>query len=225
MAEKIGSQGGPFGQQDTPEFKDNKKKAVQLAKMYIAHHKDQPKRIEMKAEEFTSKDHFSEYEDTMEEIVGEKKAKPDYIDLDGDGDKEESMKKAAADKAAKEDVNEAKADPKIVERFAKVSPSKRSYYIMQWAKEEGIDSDEAMEMAGYVKGDYMGAGAYRWKYVGEGVMEDNEYGFQSWADEEEDYEQQEDSPVYQSILRRILTQHTSVISSAGPEAVMDATKM
>ena len=110
MAEKIGSQGGPFGQQDTPEFKDNKKKAVQLAKMYIAHHKDQPKRIEMKAEEFTSKDHFSEYEDTMEEIVGEKKAKPDYIDLDGDGDKEESMKKAAADKAAKEKVKEDESD-------------------------------------------------------------------------------------------------------------------
>jgi prophage antirepressor-like protein len=32
-------------------------------------------------------------EDTMEEA-----AKPDYIDLDGDGDKKESMKKAAADK-------------------------------------------------------------------------------------------------------------------------------
>ena len=166
--------------------------------------------------------YMAEYEQSMNDIVEKKEAKPDYIDLDGDGDKEESMKKAAADKAAKEDVNEAKADPKIVARFAKVSPSKRSYYIMQWAKEEGIDSDEAMEMAGYVKGDYMGAGAYRWKYVGEGVMEDNEYGFQSWADEEEGYEQQEESPVYQSILRRILTQHTSVISSAGPEAVMDA---
>ena len=31
----------------------------------------------------------------------DKKAKPDYIDLDGDGDKEESMKKAAKDKKAK----------------------------------------------------------------------------------------------------------------------------
>ncbi len=33
-------------------------------------------------------------------------AKPDYIDLDGDGDKEESMKKAAADKKKKEKVEE-----------------------------------------------------------------------------------------------------------------------
>ena len=32
-------------------------------------------------------------------------------------------------------------------------------------------------------------------------MEDNEYGFQSWADEEEGYEQQEENPVYQSILK------------------------
>ena len=30
----------------------------------------------------------------------EEAAKPDFIDLDGDGDKEESMKKAAADKKA-----------------------------------------------------------------------------------------------------------------------------
>ena len=33
--------------------------------------------------------------------IAEKKAKPDYIDIDGDGDKEESMKKAAKDKKAK----------------------------------------------------------------------------------------------------------------------------
>jgi len=37
----------------------------------------------------------------------EEAAKPDYIDLDGDGDKEESMKKAAKDKKAeKESVKE-----------------------------------------------------------------------------------------------------------------------
>ena len=35
--------------------------------------------------------------------IAEKKAKPDYIDIDGDGDKEESMKKAAKDKKAKAD--------------------------------------------------------------------------------------------------------------------------
>ena len=35
--------------------------------------------------------------------IAEKKAKPDYIDIDGDGDKEESMKKAAKDKKEKAD--------------------------------------------------------------------------------------------------------------------------
>jgi hypothetical protein len=42
-------------------------------------------------------------EDAADEANEE--AKPDYIDLDKDGDKEETMKKAAADKEAKE-VNE-----------------------------------------------------------------------------------------------------------------------
>ena len=66
-----------------------------------------------------------------------------------------------------EEVNEAKADPAIVARFAKIKPSQRSYYIMKWAEENGIDGDDAMEMAGYERGGYMGAGAYKWNYVGE----------------------------------------------------------
>ena len=41
-------------------------------------------------------------EDEPEEPEMEEAAKPDYIDLDGDGDREESMKKAAKDKKAKE---------------------------------------------------------------------------------------------------------------------------
>jgi hypothetical protein len=44
----------------------------------------------------------------VEDAVDEAKdgAKPDYIDLDKDGDKEESMKKAAADKEAKTNEGE-----------------------------------------------------------------------------------------------------------------------
>ena len=64
-------------------------------------------------------------------------------------------------------ITEGKADPEIVAKFADVSPSQRSYYIMKWAEEKGIDSDDAMEMAGYERGDYIGAGAYMWNYVGE----------------------------------------------------------
>ena len=42
--------------------------------------------------------------EALSKYIEEKKAKPDYIDIDGDGDKEESMKKAAKDK--KENTNE-----------------------------------------------------------------------------------------------------------------------
>ena len=73
-------------------------------------------------------------------------------------------------------------DPKpeqdIVDKFAGVSDKLRSYYINKWAEEKGIDSDDAMFMAGYVQDGYIGAGAWNWRYVGmdESVQEvaDNE---------------------------------------------------
>ena len=39
--------------------------------------------------------------ETLQQVIAEKAAKPDFLDLDGDGDKEESMKKAAKDKKEK----------------------------------------------------------------------------------------------------------------------------
>jgi hypothetical protein len=59
---------------------------------------------------------------------------------------------------------EATADPDVVEKFARVSDKDRSYYIMKWAEEKGIDNDDAMEMAGYTKGSYRGYGSYDWNY-------------------------------------------------------------
>ncbi len=61
-------------------------------------------------------------------------------------------------------LTEAKADPDVVQKFAGVSDSQRSYYIYHWAKEKGIDSDDAMEMAGYTRGSYIGQGSYNWSY-------------------------------------------------------------
>lgn len=58
------------------------------------------------------------------------------------------------------------ANPEVVKKFADVSPSQRSYYIMKWAEKKGIDSDDAMFMAGYVQDGYIGAGAWNWRYVG-----------------------------------------------------------
>lgn len=49
-------------------------------------------------------------EDEPEEPEMEEAAKPDYIDLDGDGDREESMKKAAKDKKKKEESFDPRAE-------------------------------------------------------------------------------------------------------------------
>ncbi|MHA1940744.1 MAG: hypothetical protein ACW97P_03335 [Candidatus Hodarchaeales archaeon] len=57
--------------------------------------------------EITEEDVVEEAEEAVEEAEEiEEAAKPDYIDIDGDGDKEESMKDAAKDKKEKEEKNE-----------------------------------------------------------------------------------------------------------------------
>ncbi len=50
--------------------------------------------------------------ETLYKALSEKKAKPDYIDIDGDGDKKEPMKKAVKDKKSKK-VGEAKEEGKM----------------------------------------------------------------------------------------------------------------
>ena len=59
-----------------------------------------------------------------------------------------------------------KADPEVVRKFADVRDKDRPYYIMKWAEKKGIDSDDAMFMAGYVQDGYIGAGAWNWRYIG-----------------------------------------------------------
>jgi hypothetical protein len=100
MADKLGSVGTPFGQRMTPEFKAQKIKAVDLAKMYLKQHSGK-KAESVEAEEVPRKrpeDPFESYQQSMEDIVLAKEAKPDFLDLDGDGDTDEPMKKAAKDK-------------------------------------------------------------------------------------------------------------------------------
>jgi hypothetical protein len=59
------------------------------------------------------------------------------------------------------------ADPQVVAEFAQVDASLRSYYVMKWAEERGMDTEDAMELAGYERGDYIGYGTYMWNYVGD----------------------------------------------------------
>lgn len=66
------------------------------------------------------------------------------------------------------------ADPEIVAKFAEVEPRLRTSYVVKWAKETGIDTNEAMELAGYVRGDDLGAGGFMWNYVGDSeIVEKN----------------------------------------------------
>ena len=94
--------------------------------------------------------------------------------LHGDDDFEEIIDRMVSDFGLDENIHETEADPKIVAKFAGVSDSQRSYYVMKWAEEQGIPTDKAMELAGYEKGDYMGAGAYNWRYVGDEDMYESE---------------------------------------------------
>jgi hypothetical protein len=108
----------------------------------------------------------------QEKIVkGMKKSKNDFKDRYGKD--AEAVMYATATKLAKESVksqygqgDDPKADPKVVAKFADVDPKLRSYYITKWADKKGIDSDDAMFMAGYVQDGYIGAGAWNWRYVG-----------------------------------------------------------
>ena len=78
----------------------------------------------------------------------------------------------------------------IVDKFADVDAKNRSWYISQWADKKGIDSDDAMHMAGYVRDGYIGAGAWNWRYVGMGEsvqeMDDEVDTGPTWKDDLED---------------------------------------
>ncbi len=73
--------------------------------------------------------------------ISEKKAKPDYIDIDGDGDKEESMAKAAKDK--KEQTKEEYSN----KRSRKHSMKKKGYMEESVVTEGAVESSELIMAA------------------------------------------------------------------------------
>ena len=98
-------------------------------------------------------------------------------DIDNDGDVDDTddylknrrkkIGKAIDAKKLKEMAKSASiaegANPSVVAKFKDVT-SNRPYYVQKWADENNIDSDKAMEMAGYKKGAYQGHGVYHWSY-------------------------------------------------------------
>ena len=58
-------------------------------------------KITKAADYISSVYHHMDYETKFDEVAEAKKSKPDYIDIDGDGDTKEPMKKAAKEKGSK----------------------------------------------------------------------------------------------------------------------------
>jgi len=87
--------------------------------------------------------------------IAEKKAKPDYIDIDGDGDKEESMKKAAKDKEAKANEGVAMVSTggerdvtvmKAPDKSKRITPRSKDKYAKPGAvKGESVVTEGAVE--------------------------------------------------------------------------------
>jgi len=86
--------------------------------------------------------------------IAEKKAKPDYIDIDGDGDKEESMKKAAKDKKEKADEGVAMVSTggerdvtvmKAPDKSKRITPRSNDKYAKPGKIKESVVTEGAVE--------------------------------------------------------------------------------
>ena len=63
--------------------------------------------------------------ETMEQVIAEKAAKPDFLDLDKDGDTEEPMKKAAKEKVDEMDLEKEKEDAEVMDDMPALEESKQ----------------------------------------------------------------------------------------------------
>ena len=86
--------------------------------------------------------------------IAEKKAKPDYIDIDGDGDKKESMKKAAKDKKEKADEGVAMVSTagerdvtvmKTPDKSNRITPRSKDKYAKPGKIKESVVTEGAVE--------------------------------------------------------------------------------
>jgi len=135
-----GKKGGAINAMSTMSDKD-------LEDMAGTKHKGLPEKKKAKKEESFDAEAFR---NTFESLVAEAKAKPDYLDMDGDGDKKEPMKKAIKDKkknpfAKKEESVEESKDEKTDEACSSSMKKKKKKYkesfqfveMMKMVKESG----------------------------------------------------------------------------------------
>ena len=85
-------------------------------------------KITKAADYLSSVYHYLDYEMKFDEMTEAKKAKPDFADIDGDGNEKEPMKKAAQDKKEKEGGNKKKKDlSKVPPQLRKSMEKNESY--------------------------------------------------------------------------------------------------
>ena len=101
--------------------------------------------------------HHMDYEQKFEQVQTEAKAKPDFLDMDKDGDKKEPMKKAVKDKEEKKDKKES-TDYKsgLAEELNKVLSKKKT--------ERSLTKPEEKKKEKYVKGMKKAKGDFKDRY-------------------------------------------------------------
>jgi hypothetical protein len=100
-------------------------------------HKGLPEKVK-KEESFDAE----AFRNTFESLVAEAKAKPDFADIDGDGDKKEPMKKAAKDK---EEGSDSKGGKK------EMSDKQKKYFGKKDESVKEAEAQPAVKSTGYSK--------------------------------------------------------------------------
>ena len=83
--------------------------------------------------------------ETFKQAMAEKAAKPDFLDLDKDGDKEEPMKKAAKEKVDEMDLEKDKEDAEVMDDMPSLEESKQQETPKEVIKEVPKQKQEVKE--------------------------------------------------------------------------------
>ena len=101
--------------------------------------------------------HHMDYEQKFEQVQTEAKAKPDFLDMDKDGDKKEPMKKAVKDKEAKKDKKESiDYKDQLAEQLGQVLSKKKT--------ERSLTKGEEKKKEKFVKGMKKAKGDFKDRY-------------------------------------------------------------
>ena len=101
--------------------------------------------------------HHMDYEQKFEQVQTEAKAKPDFLDMDKDGNKKEPMKKAIKDKEAKKDKKESiDYKDELAEELNRVLSKKKT--------ERSLTKGEEKKKEKYVKGMKKAKGDFKDRY-------------------------------------------------------------